>query len=396
MSNPSTNESATDKPETLKPPSRWRSFFVITFALITSVGMVIGGRITIGAHAAAGESQSAEPPTTVSVLPLEPIVGFEKRGSHFGLLEPARRVDLAFETGGTLLEVLVQEGDLVSEGQVIAKLDTRTLQANRTAQEASRAALVTDLEQAKLTLARQKKLRDNNFAAGQAYDNARLLVTRSRALIQQADAALTTVDIALDKAELRAPFAARVGTQSIDAGSTVNAGTPIATLLDSSSPVARIGLPTALANDMRLGSQHTIRVADTPYPATVKAIRHDVSARTRTVDVLYTLKTAGLATPAFGQTAELLFRQSVNQSAYRVPVSALTEGKDGLWSVLLTISDQTNPLVSRVAREHVELLHTDGTVAYVQGNLPENPLLIPVGTHRVVVGQRVKEVVAQL
>lgn len=382
--------------EPLTPPSRWRSFLVITVALLLSVGMVIGGRIAIGAHAAADGSATAEPPTTVSVLPLQPVAGFEKSSRHFGLVESARQVDLAFESGGTLLEVLVQEGDLVSEDQLIAKLDTRTLLANRTAQDASRAALVTDLEQAKLTLARQKKLRDSDFTAGQSYDDARLLVARSRALIQQADAAIASIDIALDKAELKAPFAARVGTQAIDVGSTVSAGTPIATLLEWSAPVARIGLPTALAKEISLGSQHTVLVANNLYPATVKAIRGDVSSRTRTVDVLYELNTNGLPRPAFGQTAELLLRQSVDQSAYRIPVTALTEGTGGLWSVLLTVPDGNDSLLSRVTREHVELLHTDGAVAYVQGNLSQNPLLIPVGTHRVVVGQRVKEVIAQL
>ncbi len=39
-------------------------------------------------------------------------------------------VDLSFQTNGTVRRVLVEEGDIVSAGQVLAKLDDRTLQAD--------------------------------------------------------------------------------------------------------------------------------------------------------------------------------------------------------------------------------------------------------------------------
>jgi membrane fusion protein, multidrug efflux system len=82
-----------------------------------------------------------------------------------GQIEAAARTDLGFELGGRITEVLVEEGDVVASGTVLARLDTSALIPERAALEAELAALAADAELARLTLARNDALTERGFRA---------------------------------------------------------------------------------------------------------------------------------------------------------------------------------------------------------------------------------------
>ncbi len=376
-----------------REPGVRRSLTIFIACLCIATALVIGGRFIIQARAAIESGLDPEPPVSVSVLPVSIQAGYEEVSRHIGLIESARRTDLAFEANGTLVEVMVNEGDRVSRGTPIARLDTRTLNARRTEQLALRDALLSDLEHTQRVLQREQTLADRDLGTDSALDEARFSVTRAQAMINQADASLQGIDVQLDKAVLRAPFDAEVGRQSLDEGSSVQAGVAVASLFEWDAPVARIGLPVANARALIPDSVHNVLIDGTSYPAVLLSRRRDVSARTRTVDVRFELLLADRVRPAFGQTVQLQLRQFIEKPGYNVPVTALSEGEAGLWSLLLAVPDEPGSDVGRVVREHVDLLQTDGGHAYVIGDFSLNASIIQVGTHRVVTGQRVRSVI---
>ena len=375
-------------------PSRRRTLLIVSICLVLAAALVVGGRLLIGARAEAVDRPGLSPLIAVSLAPVVESVGYQQNSRHIGTVEPERQTELAFEVGGTLLQVMVQEGDHITKGQLVARLDTRTLQAQRRAQKASRDALLSDLERAQLTLERQKALQARDFAPGQSLDDARLLVTRTEALIEQADAQLAAIDVSLEKSVLRAPFNAQVGAQNVDEGSTVGSGAPVASLLENTAPLVRIGLPASQKNALERGTKYTVIINSVSYPASVLSTRSDLSTRTRTIDARLQLDISNRPLPVFGETAELILQQQVDQQGYIVPLDALTEGEAGLWSVLLSIPDEPGADAGTVVREHVEILHTDGVEAFVQGNFPADAEIIQAGLHRVVAGQRVRDVEA--
>ncbi len=374
----------------MNSPSRLRVFVVIIGSLLMAISLIVGGRLIIGAHAESVEGPVPEAPTLVAVIPVVQAAGYDRNSRHIGLVEPLRQTDLAFETGGTVSQVFVEEGQRVNKGQPIAQLDMRSLKAEQASRIASRAALVSDLELAQLTLERQRTLQADEFTAGQSLDDARLLVARSKALIEQADAAIAAINVSLDKATLRAPFDAQVGTQSIDVGSTVNAGTPVARLFEWGPPVVRMGLPVESVGALTSRLDHTIKIDSVQYPARVISTRKDLSARTRTVDVRLQLDITDQPAPTFGQTASLVLQHYIDQPGYQLPVSALTEGESGLWSLLMMIPDEPGDTSGHVVRQHVDIVHTDGEEAFVSGDLLAGAEIIQSGPHRVVPGQRVR------
>lgn len=357
----------------------------LTVLVIGGAGaLVVAGAGRIAANAEAPVAEAAVVPVDVRVVPLEEQATYRVPARFQGQVEARRRVDLGFEAGGTVAEVLVDEGDRVEAGAVIARLDTRALEAERAAQVAAKAALEAQLELAELTTERQRALAEREFSSAQRYDEARLGAVRLRAEIARAEAGIASVDVALSKAELRAPFAARIGGRMVDEGTRVGGGQALLTLLEDVAPEFRVGLPEALAGN--LADELRVEIGVKRYTATVSAVRADINAATRTVPVLLSLDgAAGVADGALG--ALVLDREVAGPGAW-VPVSALSEGVRGLWTLfLIEESDET-----RVRREAVEVLYADAERAFVRGAFGGARAVVAEGGHRVTDGQLVRPV----
>lgn len=352
-----------------------------------AVGMVVAGSSLIADRAESVGLPDVAPPVSVQTqrMILEP--GYDVARSFVGQLEAAQEAGLAFEAGGTLDQVLVDEGAHVSEGQVLARTDTRALQAERDAARASRAALSAQLELAQLTLERQEALERQGFAATQRFDEARLGVMELKARLDQTDAQIARIDVALDKSVLRAPFSGQIGSRMADLGQTLAAGTPVFTLLEDAAPRLRVGLPADMARLMTDDTDAEARFGTVQYAARLVHLRPDLDARTRTRSAVFELLVADDQTPpAFGQSGHITLSHTIEDAGAWVPLRALREGINGSWTVL-TVDEQ-----DRAAVEAVELLHTDETRAFVRGSFSNGTALIAAGPHRVVPGQALQTV----
>ncbi|PJG57423.1 efflux RND transporter periplasmic adaptor subunit, partial [Aeromonas cavernicola] len=88
---------------------------------------------------------------------------------------------------------------------------------------------------------------------------------------------------------------------------------------------------------------------------------------------------------AAGQLITLIYQANEPTRAYEVPLTALTQGLRGSWTLYL-LSDETPPQV--VSRD-VTLLQQDGKRAWVTGALSGQEQLVRDGLHKLVPGQRV-------
>jgi RND family efflux transporter MFP subunit len=174
-----------------------------------------------------------------------------------GYVTPRRRATIAAKITARVLDVLVDEGMNVAEGQVLARLDDsdaqRRLLAARTARNAT-AALIANLDvnlaNAERELKRQRELEQSGFAAVQARELAETTVDGLRAQIQAAreqvkaaDAEIGVAQQDVDNCTVRAPFAGVVVSKDAQVGamvSPISAGggftrTGIATIVDMDS-----------------------------------------------------------------------------------------------------------------------------------------------------------------
>ena len=232
-----------------------------------------------------------------------------------GTVEATEAV-LGFATGGRITEVRVREGDRVTAGQVLARLDTlettaRLLQA-RAQVDAAKASLLemergtrieeleqarAELESAERTLSdadtelqRTKRLAASKVVAQQQLDRAqvtydvskarrdqasaqlRLLeagpriekIAAQRAQVAMAEAQVKSLEAALNDEIIKAPFDAIVSTKHHEPGEAVSANAPVLSLMNPGDRWVRIYIPEPRVGAVRLSTPATIRT-DT-YP----------------------------------------------------------------------------------------------------------------------------------
>ncbi|MEO1314391.1 MAG: efflux RND transporter periplasmic adaptor subunit [Pseudomonadota bacterium] len=347
-----------------------------------AIGLVAVGSSYLSARAVSITVEEAAPPTPVRTQTLTLEDSYTVPRQFLGQIEPPRQTDLGFEQGGIVTTVLVEEGAQVEAGQLLARLDTRALENDREVQLAARAALEAQAELARLTTGRQQALEARGFSATQAFDQARLNLVGLEAQIAQTDAAIAGIDIALDKALIRAPFAGRIAARQIDEGTMVGGGTPIVTLLEDGPARMRVGLPPDLAEGLSADTPLSVTLGERTLPATLDTLRPDLDPQTRTRAAILTLEAEGLS----GQTAALTLSQTVPTQGAWVPLAALREGTRGLWTLLTLRSDGT------AGQEAVEILYADQTRAYVRGTFRPGTQIIDSGPHRVIPGQQIAQI----
>jgi RND family efflux transporter MFP subunit len=223
-----------------------RLLLIIATVLVTLVViaiLVVGGRSAPEVEVAVARPAAAGGATTVL--------------NASGYVEPRRKATVSSKITGKVIEVLVDEGMVVEEGQVLARLDDsdarRRYEAVRAERDVARAGideLEVDLADAERTLRRVQDLRDQGVASIQDLDSAttaeealraKLRVARSSLGAAEAQVAVSAQD--LENYTVRAPFAGIAVSKDAQPGemvSPVSAGggftrTGISTIVDMTS-----------------------------------------------------------------------------------------------------------------------------------------------------------------
>ncbi|WOD39563.1 efflux RND transporter periplasmic adaptor subunit [Nodosilinea sp. E11] len=421
----------------LKKPRRWRlrlrRWWLVPLATLP-LAVVVGMRQV---------TQPAAPAPAAALLPVEvvaltPVESYTVERQYTGEIVAQRSSALGFEQGGTVVAVLVKAGDRVEAGQPLARLDTRSLATQRQQLVAQRdqavatlselqngprqqsiaaaQAAVGDLEQQlALSTAQRDRRADlyqrgaisreeldqqtfgtgaltNRLAQAQSELDELLAGTRPEqiaaqvARVSQLEAAIQAVDVDLSKAVITAPFGGRISDRPVDEGMVVSGGQPVLQLTEGGATEARIGLPAEVADRLPLGSTQTVEMGSRRFSATVTALLPELETTSRTVTAVLTLDTAADLT--LGQTARLVLTDTQPTAGFWLPSTALVQGEQGLWSVYVARGEESAATYT-VARQPVELLHTEGERVLVQGLVETGDRVISSGTHRVVPGQAV-------
>lgn len=432
-------------------PSKPDRFFAsnLTFRQLVTWCLVIGGlpMLLLVVGCGAGESANEAPSDMtnrqaalpVETIVLEKVASFEKHRTFTGVIRASRTSELGFERTGRLVSVEVSEGDRVEAGQGLAKLDATNLKAKKqelTAQRAAAQSLLDELqagprketiesaraeqrdlqsqvELAQLSLKRQEQLLASRATSREEYDNASLKLRSARAkldaadqrlrelesgtrveridaqkfVVAQLDAAIANVVIDIGESILRAPFAGIIGERYLDEGTIVQSGSPLLRLVEEDRLEAWIGLPPGLAKNLNVGEPVKLTVGQEEISAMLMAVLPELDAATRTQTAIFQLEPNCDAIPS--QLARVMILDRVEAQGYWAPLTALTRGSRGLWSVLVVQQDDEEERFITTRRD-VEVLHTDGQRVLIRGTIQSGEEVVVTGTHRVVAGQVVQ------
>jgi RND family efflux transporter MFP subunit len=176
-----------------------------------------------------------------------------------GRIAGVRSVDVRPMVSGTLVEVSVVEGENVTSGQALMRLDTAAQQAIvRQALAGMDAALVAQ-EDAVATHARTRALGPNAArvlleSAARAEQTAAQEVARMTALMEQAQ-------IQLEKFTIRAPIAGTLLVLHVDPGQSVDPATDMLTIADLGQLVVETDVDESYATQIRTGQPAELRLS---------------------------------------------------------------------------------------------------------------------------------------
>jgi RND family efflux transporter MFP subunit len=214
-----------------------------------------------------------------------------------GYVVARRQATVAAEVTGKLVEVDVEEGQAVEQGQVLARLDDATEQAQlelaRARLEATRSALdetAAQLDNARRTLKRQRDLKQRDLTSQAQLDlavtevetlSARMANQRSQVAVAEREVALRRQ--LLDELTIRAPFSGVVIARAAQAGemvSPISAGggftrTGICTIVDMDSLEIEVDVNEAYIDRVTAGQPVVATLdayPDLRIPARVKAV----------------------------------------------------------------------------------------------------------------------------
>ena len=237
----------------------------------------------------------------------------------------AKEIDVNSKVAGRVVELLVKEGDEVKEGQVIARIDKRDLEAQKAQYEANieaiqaqqvQAAAVTTMQSGTTTSALEQAQSAENKArsdlalaeadynrfselvaegavaqqvfdqyatkyevAQATYKQASAAVAQAQAglgqtavnqaneaatarKLEQAQAALQQIEVSLDETEIKAPFDGVITEKYVEEGSMISNGTPLVAVQDPTDNWVDIKVPETQLSRFSLGDEITLVARD--------------------------------------------------------------------------------------------------------------------------------------
>jgi len=303
-----------------------------------------------------------------------------------GEVQAGQNSSLGFELAGKVDEVLVDEGDAVTRGQVLARLDTRLLETERTELQAGRSELQAELDLAQRNLQRISRLQQENLASERDRDELSSRTQVLTASLQKVDAAIHSNQIRLEKSVLKAPFSSTIASREIDGGVVVDAGTPVLRLVETGAREVHAGIPVTVADQMRVGDEVSLRNGSHSATGIVTGIGPTVNPSTlsRTARVLVQ------ADWSPGALAYVRMDVAVDVPGAWLPATAVTEGARGTWVVyaIKPVDDGRTSLETRSVVIH----HANNERLFVSGALTDGDDIVASGLHRVAPGMEVRTV----
>ncbi len=321
-----------------------------------------------------------------SGLIVEQVDQYEVPRQFAGLVVPSQSTDIGFELGGEVAMMQVDEGARVESGQPLALLDTRLLDAERDQLQAQQNDLRARLQLNRTNWQRQNDLKERGFAADQRLDELAAEYQSLNANLAQLDASLMANRTRLDKARLVAPFGGTISRRFVDEGAVVGAGQTVFRLLEEGMREARVGVPARLVDRLAVGDQLPVWSAGQTWQGTVLAIGSDITRATLTVPVRVALPVD--ANVVAGDQAYLNLAETVVDSGFWVPMTALTDGVRGLWNVY--VMQPSGNGLQRIEQRDVIVVYSDDERAFVRGALADSETIVAAGLQRLVPGQQVR------
>jgi RND family efflux transporter MFP subunit len=346
-----------------------------SFTVLGSVALLVGCKEE--PHA------KAQPPRPVLSVVATPqtarTLGFA------GTVEPRYKSDIGFQVLGRIVSRDVNVGDVVKQGDRLARLDPVAYALAVRSAQADLASATARLENAAATEARQRKLLFQDISNQAQFDAATQVHESALAGITRAKAELEKAEEQLSYTELRADFDGVVTTVAAELGQVVQSGQTVVFVARPEIREAVVDLPEGIGRDLKAQGRFDIALQVDPSVRTAGSVREiapqaDPATRTRRVRITLdsTAQSFRLGTTI---TATVTTQAS---PGIELPATALLErdGKTMVWVI--------DPATRTVSTQDVTIAARERSFVRILDGLTAGSRVVVAGVNSLTPGQTVK------
>ncbi|WP_448588508.1 efflux RND transporter periplasmic adaptor subunit [Thermocrinis sp.] len=314
----------------------------------------------------------------------------QAESSYAGFVVADRRAEVSTRLMGKVVSVNVKEGECVSAGRMLVRVDATDVQAQvqavekqkEQAEQAYRSALA-QYEAVKKTYDRYSKLLKDGAITQQEFDQVKAQFESAQAQLRQAKAGIESLEYQksgvasqLSYANLTAPFSGCVVSKMVDVGDLAVPGQPLI-VLESAPYKVEVHLPERLVERIKVSETLKVLVGNTTLEGRVEELSKAIDPATRTFKVKLSVPSNALRS---GMLVNVLVPEDRN--TLLVPKSSVVKRFDfaGVWVV-----KEDNTLELRFVRLGEEV----GDKVEVLSGLKEGERIVIEGTEKACEGCKV-------
>ena len=339
-----------------------------------------------GCEASTAPAPKAERPVQVQRVAFES----ENTSREFvGVVRARYETDLGFRVGGKITTRLVNVGDWVRAGDVVARLDSRDLKLQTESAEAELNAANSNLAQTAAELERYTALRTRGYASVADFDRKKWAKDEAESRLERARRALDLARNQLAYGDLKADADGVITATLAEAGQVVAVGQPVARLAHRGEKEAVVALPETWLAEARKANASVKLWSDRgrTFKATLRELSPQADPASRTYAARFTIHDADESV-AFGMTASVTLAQPSEAPVARLPLSAILNRGTG---PTVYVVDQAGALMQRPVR--VASFNED--TALVTSGLSDGDRIVTLGVQKLEAGLKVRTVEAQ-
>ncbi len=299
---------------------------------------------------------------------------------------------LGFRVGGKIVRRLVNVGDSVKAGQVLAQLDVQDLKLGHEASRAAMAGAQAGLDQASADHKRFKELRDQGFISSAEMERRDNALKAAQAQFDQARAQSGVQGNQAAYGTLVADANGVITAVEAEPGMVVAAGAPVLRLAHDGPRDVVFAVPEDQVDAIKSLAAQPGRFTVKPWgatgqalPARIREIAAAADPMTRTFLVRAELDASDAARRLrLGQTASVLAEWPQIRGVIKLPLATLRQdqGHSAVWLV-----DSTS---MTVRSQRVTVAGAEGNDAIIAQGLAPGQIVVSAGVHVLAPGQKVK------
>jgi membrane fusion protein (multidrug efflux system) len=241
------------------------------------------------------EAKKGPPAALITVVQAQ-IRSMQMREESVGVVDTLASPTVSAEVAARVAQVLVDIGDPVKKGQLLAVLDTQDLANSRQAAAAEVARVEALLANQQRATERYRELIKQKFIAPLKLDEAESQLAALRAQLAAAQAQSANAGSNLSKARITAPMTGHVDQRMVSPGDFVSVGKPMFQLVAAEKLRVRLPFPEGVVGRIRPGLTvylSTPAVPDRTVQGKVEEIRPIIGASNRAFEAVVVVANPG-------------------------------------------------------------------------------------------------------